>query len=434
MEEDMRAGLKLQFILLTITLVVVTVFGSSYFFTRQQRDILIRETTRRGTTIARNLATISTDFLITNDNLALATYVDSVTKNEGVMYSMILDEKGTILAHNRIENVGKAYLEPSGVRPLTNEEVLIQPYENKNGVSILDIASPIRLRNGVRIGTVHIGMSQRAIDRLVNQTFRDSLSIAAGLLIIGIIISILVTNMMLKPVGELMREAKALGEGNLDRRIKIKGRSELAVLGKTFNEMAAHLKELYIGVLRAMAKALESRDKFSAGHDQRVAEYAAICAGNIRLSKDEVENIRLAAQVQNLGHIAVPDAIMGKTGRLTTEEYEKLKEHPVIGADILSQIKALRGTVSLVLHHHERFDGRGYPKGLKGKQIPLGARILAVADAYDAMISVRRHREAISRSAALEEIKKGAGTQFDPEIVRAFIETLNIIREGINHG
>ncbi len=430
----MRAGLKLQFILLTITLVVVTVFGSSYFFTRQQRDILIRETTRRGTTIARNLATISTDFLITNDNLALATYVDSVTKNEGVMYSMILDEKGTILAHNRIENVGKAYLEPSGVRPLTNEEVLIQPYENKNGVSILDIASPIRLRNGVRIGTVHIGMSQRAIDRLVNQTFRDSLSIAAGLLIIGIIISILVTNMMLKPVGELMREAKALGEGNLDRRIKIKGRSELAVLGKTFNEMAAHLKELYIGVLRAMAKALESRDKFSAGHDQRVAEYAAICAGNIRLSKDEVENIRLAAQVQNLGHIAVPDAIMGKTGRLTTEEYEKLKEHPVIGADILSQIKALRGTVSLVLHHHERFDGRGYPKGLKGKQIPLGARILAVADAYDAMISVRRHREAISRSAALEEIKKGAGTQFDPEIVRAFIETLNIIREGINHG
>ncbi len=419
---------------MTITLVVVTVFGSTYFFTRQERDVLIRETMRRGTTIARNLATISTDFLITNDKLALATYVDSVTKNEGVMYSMILDEKGSILAHNRIENIGKAYLEPSGVRPLTNEEVLIQPYTNKKGIPIMDIALPIMLRNGVRIGSVHIGMSQRAIDNLVNQTFRDSLSIAAGLLIIGIIISVLVTNIMLRPVGQLMREAKALGEGNLDSRIEIKGRSELAVLGKTFNEMASHLKDLYIGVLRAMAKALESRDKFSAGHDQRVAEYAGACAGNIRLSKDEIENIQLAAQVQNLGHIAVPDTIMEKTGRLTPAEYEKLKEHPVVGADILSQIKALRGTVPLVLHHHERFDGRGYPQGLKGKQIPLGARILAVADAFDAMISVQRHRGAISRQAALEEIQKGAGTQFDPEVVAAFIETVNIIGEEKKHG
>ncbi len=430
----MRAGLKLQFILISIALVVVTVFGSSYFFTRQERDILIREMTRRGTTIARNLAAISTDFLITNDNLALATYVDSVTKNEGVMYSMILDEKGTILAHSRIENVGKSYLEPSGVRPLTNEEVLIQPYLNKNGVSIQDIALPIMLRNGVRIGSVHIGMSQLAIDRLVNQTFRDSLSIAAGLLIIGIIISIFLTSIMLKPVGELMQVAKALGEGNLDCRIKVKGRNELAVLGQAFNEMATHLKELYIDVLRAMAKALESRDKFSAGHDQRVAEYAAACARNIRLSKDEVENIRLAAQVQSLGHIAVPDSIMEKTGRLTPEEYEKLKEHPVIGAEILSQIKALRGTIPLVRHHHERFDGQGYPAGLRGKQIPLGARILAVADAFDAMISVQKHRKAISRQAALEEIQKGSGTQFDPEIVEAFIETINLSGEGKNHG
>jgi len=420
----MRGGLKFQFILMTIALVAITVFGSSYFFTRQERDVLLREMTRRGATIVRNLGIISTDSLISGDNLSLATFVNSTMKNEGVVYAMILDEKGKILAHNRIENVGKSYLEPPGVCPLTNEEILIQPYRDEKKETVIDIAIPINLRNGVRIGSAHIGMSQKAIDKYVNQAFRDSLSIAAGLLIVGIIIAVILTNFMFKPFGELIKGVKAIGEGNLNYKIRIKGNNELALLGQSFNEMADRLKELYIGMLRAMAKALESRDPFAGGHDQRVAEYAGACAEYIRLPVDEVENIRLAAQVQNLGHIAVPDAILENTGKLSETEYEALKEHPEVGAEILNQVQALRGTVKLVLHHHERFDGTGYPAGLKGKDIPLGARILAVADAFDAMTSSQKHRTAISPEQAITELKKGAGTQFDPEIVNAFIEAL----------
>jgi HD-GYP domain-containing protein (c-di-GMP phosphodiesterase class II) len=123
--------------------------------------------------------------------------------------------------------------------------------------------------------------------------------------------------------------------------------------------------------------------------------------------------------------LAVPDAILQNTGKLSPEEYNRLKEHVIVGAEILNQVQALQGTVPLVLHHHERFDGKGYPKGLTGKTIPLGARILAVADAYDAMTSAQKHRGAIDREQALQELKRGSGTQFDPELVEVFIEGLS---------
>ncbi|MEW6516363.1 MAG: HD domain-containing phosphohydrolase [candidate division FCPU426 bacterium] len=426
----MRISIKLQFILITIALVTVTVLGSTFFFIRQERDVLLREMTRRGATIARNLATVSTDSLIGNDQLALATFVTSTMKNDGVLYALTLNDRMQILAHSRIEDVGKSYVEPPGLRPLTNEEILIQPYQDDKKEPIIDIAIPINLRNGVRIGAVHVGMSQRAIDRFVNQTFRESMSIAAGLLLIGVFVSVLLINMTMRPLNDLLHGIKAIGEGNLNYKINLKGQNELTLVANAFNEMTEHLKELYIGMLRAMAKTLESRDKFAGGHDQRVAEYAASVAQVIGLAVEEVENIRLAAQVQNLGHIAVPDSILHSTGKLSEQEYKKLKEHPMVGAEILNQIQALRGTVKLVLHHHERYDGAGYPAGLKGKDIPLGARILAVADAFDAMTSAQKHRSAMTRSQAIDELKKGSGTQFDPEIVDVFIETV-ALKKGI---
>jgi HD-GYP domain-containing protein (c-di-GMP phosphodiesterase class II) len=283
---------------------------------------------------------------------------------------------------------------------------------------------PMTLRNGVRVGIVAVGMSQKSIDALLQQALREMVGLGVGLVLVGIFIAIFFIHAILKPVSQLMRGARMLGEGNLNYRIRLKGKGEFSVLARAFDEMGARLKELYIGMLRAMAKTLESRDKFAGGHDQRVSEYASACALVLGMPVDEVDNIRLAAQVQNLGNIAVPDVVLENTGKLTEEEYERLKKHVETGADILNQVPALRGAVPLVLHHHERFDGRGYPKGLQGKTIPLGARILAVADAFDAMTFEQKHRRAMTFEAALEELKRGAGTQFDPEIVEAFIKML----------
>lgn len=426
----MRIGIKFQFIFMAVLLVVLTVSVSSYFFIQGERIVLVQEMSRRGVAVARNLATAATDSVVSNDRLALTTFVQSVMQNEGVAYGMILDEKSNILAHNKVENVGKIYVEPSGVRPLTNETVLIQPYKNEAGEKIVDIAIPILLRNGMRVGSANVGMSQKAIDLLVEQAFRETLGVAGGLVLVGVLIAVFFINIMLKPVAALVRGAQILGEGNLNHQIRLKGKDEFAILARAFNNMGKHLKELYVGMLRAMAKTLESRDKFARGHDQRSSEYAAACAAYIGMPADEAENVQLAAQLQNLGNIAVPDVVLEKTGKLTEEEYARLKKHVETGAEILNQVLALHGTVPLVRHHHERFDGKGYPDGLKGKDIPLGARILAVADAFDAMTSEQKHRQALSRAEALDELKAGAGTQFDPEIVGAFIEMLHTRQEG----
>lgn len=419
----MKTGLKFQFVTLCIVLAAITVFGLSFFFIRQESDVLLQEMIRRGAAITRNLAIVSTDFLINHDHLALATYVDSTRKNEGVSYSFILDEKGTVIAHSQIDQVGKQYTEPKGIRALANEEILIQNYQEASGQPLVDIAVPIRLRSGLTIGVVHVGMEQRAIDRLVNQALQGSLLIAALLLVAGIGIAILVIQMLLRPVRDLMSGVKALGEGDLNHKIPVRGKNELAILGQAFNEMSEHLKLLYLGMLRAMVKALESRNPLSVGHDQRVSELASRLARHLGLAA-HAESIGLAAQLQNLGLISVPDRVLENTGKLTPEEYEQLKQHPRRGAEILSQVQALENVVPLVRHHHERFDGQGYPEGLRGEEIPIGARILAVADAYDAMVSPQKHRAALPPEKALEELRRGANSQFDPNVVAAFMDML----------
>ena len=140
-----------------------------------------------------------------------------------------------------------------------------------------------------------------------------------------------------------------------------------------------------------------------------------------RLQGPETEKLGYAALLHDLGKIAVPKAILQKEGKLSEEEFRLIREHPVIGGEIVQEINLLQDMAPLIRHHHERMDGRGYPDGLAGKEIPLGARILAVADSYDAMRTDRPYRKGLTEAEAEAELKRHAGTQFDPEIVYAFI-------------
>jgi HD-GYP domain-containing protein (c-di-GMP phosphodiesterase class II) len=142
------------------------------------------------------------------------------------------------------------------------------------------------------------------------------------------------------------------------------------------------------------------------------------------LSLDQLDALTLGALLHDVGKIGVPDPILHKPGRLTDEEYEIIKRHPVLGAEMLAPMEDLAPAVPAVRHHHERFDGRGYPDGLRGEDIPLVARIISVADAFDSMIRGRPYGYEISREAVLEEIEKGSGNQFDPRVVRALLEVV----------
>jgi putative nucleotidyltransferase with HDIG domain len=204
----------------------------------------------------------------------------------------------------------------------------------------------------------------------------------------------------------------------------------LSTLG-THSALAIHNAQLYemreqalLDTITALAHAIEAKDTYTINHCEKITDRAVALAQNLGLPQIEVENIRLGSILHDVGKIGVPDAILNKPGRLTNEEYEQIKEHAVIGARIVQSVGALQGVVPIVRHHQERYDGSGYPDKLQGEAIPLGARIISVVDAYGAMTEDRIYRKAPGHEVALAELKRNAGTQFDPVIAEAFIKLL----------
>jgi putative nucleotidyltransferase with HDIG domain len=184
------------------------------------------------------------------------------------------------------------------------------------------------------------------------------------------------------------------------------------------------LREQTVAAVESMADLVDRRDPYTFEHSRSVATYAVRTARQLKLPEREVELIGLAARVHDLGKIATPDAVLHKEGRLTDEEFAVMKKHPNDGAEILAKFPDYSRGRELVLAHHERIDGRGYPRGLRGDEIPLGARTIAVADAWDAMTSDRPYRKALALEVALAELLRGRGTQWDSSVVDAFTATL----------
>lgn len=185
------------------------------------------------------------------------------------------------------------------------------------------------------------------------------------------------------------------------------------------------MRNLYISTIEALNKAVEAKDPYTSGHANRVEELAVNLAKNYHLSFDSIENIRTAAILHDIGKIGINDNILNKAGKLTKEEYETIMKHPSIGADIIGKVHFLDDVTKIVRHHHEKYDGTGYPDGLKGDEIPIEASILMIADTYDAMTTDRPYRKALTKEMAIEELKKYSGTQFDPRLVDVFIDMIN---------
>ncbi len=181
------------------------------------------------------------------------------------------------------------------------------------------------------------------------------------------------------------------------------------------------LQDSFVATVRALAQAVDAKDSYTAGHSSRVTDYSMIIATEMGLGADELRRVRLAGLLHDVGKIGIRDSVLGKPGALDEDEYIVMKGHPSVGAAILKPVEQLADVVPGVLHHHERFDGRGYPDGLKADEIPLMGRIIGVADAFDAMTSDRVYRPRLSDETALAELRKHSGTQFDSKMVKAFL-------------
>ena len=181
----------------------------------------------------------------------------------------------------------------------------------------------------------------------------------------------------------------------------------------------------YKSTIKALAATIDAKDPHTRGHSQRVTEYALMGAAALSLPPEELEVLEYAGILHDMGKIGIAESILTNPGPLAPEEWEIMRRHPRIGANILEEIPFLEKARRLVLHHHERYDGNGYPDGLKREDIPLGARLLAVADAYEAMTSPRPYRERpLTHKEALEELERNMGTQFDPEVATVFVDVV----------
>jgi HD-GYP domain-containing protein (c-di-GMP phosphodiesterase class II) len=175
-------------------------------------------------------------------------------------------------------------------------------------------------------------------------------------------------------------------------------------------------------MLTILSRAIEARDEYTRGHSTRVTALAEAIALRLGWDEERLDLLQLGGPLHDVGKLAISDEVLQKPGRLDDDELALIREHPRLGARILLRLAAFRGALPYVLYHHERWDGNGYPTGRAGEEIPLEARVLAVADAFDAMTSDRPYRPALRRDEALAELERCSGTQFDPEIVRVFLE------------
>lgn len=184
-------------------------------------------------------------------------------------------------------------------------------------------------------------------------------------------------------------------------------------------------RQIYLDTLEALASTLDAKDKYTKGHSDRVAMYAVNIAREMGLPADRIETIEQMALLHDIGKLGISGKILSCPGKLTDSEFEQIKLHPVIGANILKEIHYLDHITEYVKYHHEKYDGSGYPHKIKGEEIPLEARIITLADSFDAMTSDRSYRLGMSLEQAVEEVKKSSGSHFDPKIVQAFLQTLN---------
>ena len=205
----------------------------------------------------------------------------------------------------------------------------------------------------------------------------------------------------------------------------VKQMDEIKQINEKLEDSKEQLEQAYLDMVETLRYTVEAKDSYTRGHSDRVSEYSVLIGEKLGLSEEQIKTLRIGGLFHDIGKIGIPDSILLKPAKLTDDEYSQIKNHPSIGAHILGSAVIFKDIIPIVKHHHERYDGNGYPSRLKGEEIPYMARIAAVADTFDAMTSRRSYRGPIDIEHVKEEIKRCEGTQFDHKIAEAFLDILN---------
>ncbi len=357
--------------------------------------------------------------------------------------SLVKEMRETTLAQTSLYSLegmvlATTFIESQDLPPNFAAQVIVNqdqnsPTLNKTIAEIpyTEIYAPWEVREDLDIGLLGASLAQ---NYLVHTTWitRTQIFIALGLFItLILLLGYRLSNRISKPLESLAKASEEVSKGNYLVTLESPGSKEVSVLNQSFNEMLkgledsrADLIKAYDNSLEGWSRALSLRDHSTDEHSKRVVDLTLILASKLEISEIELENIRRGAMLHDIGKVGIPDEILRKGNDLTAEEWALMKKHPLFAVEMLKPVRFLQDALDIPLYHHERWDGSGYPYGLQGDRIPLPARIFAVVDVYDALISNRPYRNAWSPQEAAQYLINNKGILFDPEIVDLFIKLL----------
>ena len=373
----------------------------------------------------------------------------------GLPVLFVVDQNGKAVAHPdpAIASSERSMTELRVVREWLETGAQVQsalaPFTlDRNGKStpMLGSYATVELDRNTLLGVIAMQDESAAlasVGDMRTQTMFVSLIAAALALFIGFFFA----DKLTRPVRELANGAQRIAAGDFSQRVKVIGRTELAELGSSFNQMtdqierfvgdlqrsAAENRELFLGTVKALAAAIDGKDPYTRGHSERVSRFSVATAQALGLPLDEIEKIRVSALLHDVGKIGIDDRVLKKPSALDDEEFELMKTDPQKGYKIMSQIPAMKEFLPGMYMHHEMINGQGYPQGLQGEEIPMQARVVSVADTFDAMTTERPYQRAMDLEAALIRLKSFIGTRYDARVVAAFIAACEAgkIRPGV---
>ena len=316
----------------------------------------------------------------------------------------------------------------SALVPFTTE------YEGENH-AMIGAYSTANFSDDLYFGVITMQDESKALAS-VGEMRRQTWLISLAFALIALIVGSLLARQLTSPLLNLVSAAQKIASGDLSERVEAKNIAEIDTLGKTFNLMSGKLeehiaklakaaeenRELFVGTVKALAAAIDGKDRYTRGHSERVSRVSVAIGKRLNLGEEELETLRISALLHDVGKIAIDDAILKKPAALTNEEFEIMKTHPQAGYKIMAHIPAMKDFLPGMYMHHEMVNGAGYPQGLKGAEIPLQAKIISVADTFDAMTIDRPYSKGMSLKDSLERIGSFVGTRYDGKVVEALVQ------------
>ncbi len=433
------ASLRFKIAFLVVLLLTSTSFALSFITVQLMNNYILNEIIKRGESVGKSIAAAAGYSLLSKDLLGLDNLVfKAKSSNSDMLYVAIVDTNMTTIVHSAAAMIGETKTIPQGrLFRKAADGTTIKELDDSTG-QIFEIVCPIVFMQKT-LGSVIVAMD-KSILLEAQRNVRSMILIVFGIIVVlGTFASTLLASFLIRPIKELSAGVEELKCGTSQKSLRVYSQDELGNLTRNFNEMAAlitdqqgkltryarDLEEAYVSMVKVVAAAIDARDSYTHGHSARVAQLSLRMGQRLGLSESDLRDLEVACLFHDVGKIKTPDAILLKSGKLNDDEHREMKQHVEYGASILSRAPSLFKYIPSTRHHHEWHDGRGYPDGLAGDDIPLFAAIVSIADAFDAMTSDRPYRKALFTEEALQRIAQMSGEQFRPDLARVFLEMMD---------